>query len=405
MKKRNLIQTIVTISLFLLEINIQSQTQLTIATAGANVNPTMAHCAYQTNCSPNGWCGSIPMASNDLIVFDLGNTFGVTQINCIVNRNNNGTFNGFQIQGSTDGITYSTIKNVNISTTITTVSVNTNAVYRYVRFTGASYGDTPSSSPVYFSNVTIYGNTVSSFSNILVSGSATIGTTTPALIDYNGNILMSQPGYFGFRRTSDGLAIPMISVTANSNGTSNLQIGSGSGQFYGGYTDIFGGTSVKVRILSNGNVGIGTTSPVNTLDVEGGTVIGATYSGTNIAPANGLLVQGNVGIGTTNPSAPLTVKGLILAGQVKIVDVGTIPDYVFKPNYKLLSIGEIESFIKQNNHLPEVPSAKEVEEKGINVADMNNLLLKKVEELTLYVIELNKKVESLEKENQVLKSK
>ena len=54
-------------------------------------------------------------------------------------------------------------------------------------------------------------------------------------------------------------------------------------------------------IINNGNVGIGTTAPKNKLDVEGGQVIGATYSGTNTAPTNGLLVEGNVGIGTTTP--------------------------------------------------------------------------------------------------------
>jgi hypothetical protein len=62
-------------------------------------------------------------------------------------------------------------------------------------------------------------------------------------------------------------------------------------------------------------------------------------------------------------------------------------DYVFNDDYKLRSLSSLESFIKQNKHLPEVPSAKEVEEKGISVGDNQALLLKKIEELTLYVIE------------------
>ncbi len=74
---------------------------------------------------------------------------------------------------------------------------------------------------------------------------------------------------------------------------------------------------------------------------------------------------------------------------------GICPDYVFAANYKLLSVKELENFVKQNQHLPEVPSAKEVEQKGINVGEWNITMLKKIEELTLYVIEQNKQIEEL----------
>jgi len=71
------------------------------------------------------------------------------------------------------------------------------------------------------------------------------------------------------------------------------------------------------------------------------------------------------------------------------------PDYVFDNDYNLLSLEEIKTYIDKNKHLPEVPSAKEMEANGVNLGEMNMLLLKKIEELTLYVIELKSENEKL----------
>jgi hypothetical protein len=109
----------------------------------------------------------------------------------------------------------------------------------------------------------------------------------------------------------------------------------------------------------------------------------------------------NVGIGTTNPNQKLTVNGTIYSKEVKVDLQVPGPDYVFEPTYQLPSLTEIESYIKANKHLPEVPSAKEMEANGINLSEMNMLLLKKVEELTLYVIELKKENE---KQDEVIKT-
>jgi hypothetical protein len=107
--------------------------------------------------------------------------------------------------------------------------------------------------------------------------------------------------------------------------------------------------------------------------------------------------NGNVGIGTTNPNQKLTVNGTIYGKEVKVDLNVPGPDYVFEPTYNLPSLTEIETYIKANKHLPEVPSAKEMEANGINLSEMNMLLLKKVEELTLYLIEMKK-------ENTVMRS-
>lgn len=100
----------------------------------------------------------------------------------------------------------------------------------------------------------------------------------------------------------------------------------------------------------------------------------------------------NVGIGTLSPDEKLTVKGKIHTQEVRVDMAGPlVPDYVFGSDYKLKTLEEVDNYIKKNNHLPEIPSAQEIEKNGLMLAEMNMSLLKKVEELTLYVIEQEKK--------------
>jgi hypothetical protein len=114
-----------------------------------------------------------------------------------------------------------------------------------------------------------------------------------------------------------------------------------------------------------------------------------------------LIIQadgGNIGVGTENPSFKLDVNGTIHAKEVK-VDLNFPADYVFKSDYKLMPLTEVEQFVKTNRHLPEIPSATEIKENGLNMGEMQNKLLQKIEELTLYTIEQNKKIIELEKQN------
>jgi len=110
-----------------------------------------------------------------------------------------------------------------------------------------------------------------------------------------------------------------------------------------------------------------------------------TQSGTNIN-----YNDGNVGIGTTTPDEKLAVNGTIHAREVR-VDLSGWPDYVFDKNYNLPSLEEIQKHIKEKGHLPNIPSAKEVAENGVELGEMNKLLLEKIEELTLYILEMEKK--------------
>lgn len=114
--------------------------------------------------------------------------------------------------------------------------------------------------------------------------------------------------------------------------------------------------------------------------------------------------NGYIGIGTTNPDEKLTVKGKIHAEEI-IVDLAVPADYVFqkyftgksdlKADYEFPKLEEIEKFVKENNHLPGVPSAKEIQENGLKVGEMNNLLLQKIEEITLLLIEQQKEIKEL----------
>ncbi|WP_304064827.1 tail fiber protein [Pedobacter glucosidilyticus] len=131
------------------------------------------------------------------------------------------------------------------------------------------------------------------------------------------------------------------------------------------------------------------------------------YVGNNITNEGAKLAlkaihNGNVGIGTSTPDEKLTVKGKIHAEEVRVDLNVPGPDYVFEQDYQLKSLPEIQAFIKENKHLPEVPSAKEMQEKGINLSEMNMLLLKKVEELTLHLIDQNKALRELKDSNNYL---
>lgn len=116
---------------------------------------------------------------------------------------------------------------------------------------------------------------------------------------------------------------------------------------------------------------------------------------------------GKVGIGIEETPIPITasgvdvsnyrlfVKGGILTEEVRVSLANTWADYVFKDNYVLKPLNEVESFINDNGHLPNVPSAKQVKEEGIELGEMTKIQQEKIEELTLYLIEQNKEIEKL----------
>lgn len=195
------------------------------------------------------------------------------------------------------------------------------------------------------------------------------------------------------------------------------------------------GTSSRLFLQSGGNIGIGTTTPTTKLEIKGtsqaGHEIGTlklTSSTTNqfiymgyddqysagylqaVKPGTSqqnILIApngGNIGIGTYSPIYKLDVCGTIRAQEIKVDLLGGC-DFVFKDDYKLMNLNDLEKFVKTNQHLPEVAPEKEMIENGLNMRDFQMKLLQKIEELTLYTIEQNKKIQSLEKMVKKIKSK
>ena len=191
------------------------------------------------------------------------------------------------------------------------------------------------------------------------------------------------------------------------------------------YSGYFSGGKL---VVTGGDVGIGTTMPLYQLDVAGKTRINPPFSN-NSTPIEALTIDvatfgtqtnaensyflrtrdiganktffivrgdGNVGIGVSNPTTRLDVAGDIRAYEVKVcLNQGC--DYVFEEDYNLMSLTDLSNFVKTNKHLPEVAPAAVMESEGINLSEMNALLLKKVEELTLYVIELKNEIDELKR--------
>lgn len=229
-------------------------------------------------------------------------------------------------------------------------------------------------------------------------------------IDNGAEAGLTTDGYLQLGPTSgDNLVIDNNEITARSNGdTAVLFLQPNQGTVHIGNTE--GLSDYKLFVSSDNSdehpmrvqVGSSTKFMVNG---NGGTTIG-TFS--NDAPDNGLYVAGNVGIGVNASNMAtgyaLSVDGKIICEELKVELSGSWPDYVFYDDYHLPSLEEVEAHIEENSHLPGIPNAETVEEEGILIGEMQKLLMEKVEELTLYMIDADKRIKALEAENAALRT-
>ncbi|MEP3385643.1 MAG: hypothetical protein ABJN84_13820, partial [Flavobacteriaceae bacterium] len=230
-------------------------------------------------------------------------------------------------------------------------------------------------------------SSITNFKNIIGRSSDGIlhlrggNTTGPIYLNYyeSGNISLANGG--------GNVGIGTLNPSAKLEVNGNIK-GPGLESSLINFKNIIGRSSDGILHLRGGN----TTGPIYLNYYESG----------NISLANG---GGNVGIGTITTDAKLTVKGDIHAQEVKVDLNGAIaPDFVFANNYTLRSLEETETYISMYHHLPEIPSASEMEKNGFELKEMNLRLLQKVEELTLYLIEQNKQIQELKKEVSSLKN-
>lgn len=189
-----------------------------------------------------------------------------------------------------------------------------------------------------------------------------------AQVKVEGDAGQGYLGYSGSGNTATGAFEKDYIYLVAENNTAGLNLGTGTNGAIRFYTNGAANSNERMRIDKDGNVTIGTTT------------IPAGYK--------------------------MAVAGNMIAEKVKVRKQSSgWPDYVFSPTYKLPRLEEVEKFTKENSHLPEIPSAKEIEKEGQDLGEMNRLLLKKVEELTLYMIEQNKEIKALKVKVEQLEKK
>lgn len=264
-----------------------------------------------------------------------------------------------------------------------------------------------------------FGN-YSSLTNV---GNVGMGTGTPEAKLHIATENAPTKLVLGRSHTSGGFTSLYMGTSALSNGYGYLQgVRSGGSAFGNVVLNEFGGNvgvgtnnpQVKLHVngagealrVSNGNAGIQVSS--DGFQFLNSSSVGRFYMSFfnddfTISPSSGnntgrLILNGNqVTVGQITPASGylLSIGGKAICEELKVQLSGSWPDYVFKNNYKLRSFDELRNYIKQNNHLPNIPPAAELEKSGLELGDMQKRMMEKIEELTLYVLQLEEEIKKL----------
>ncbi|WP_337042037.1 hypothetical protein [Emticicia sp. 17c] len=315
--------------------------------------------------------GKISNTSNFFLGYQAGNTGGGT--------------------GTTNlGVGYMTLKS------LTTGSANTAIGYSAISKTTTGQFNLAIGGSSLTANTTGTGN--------VGLGHATLFTNTTG----GNNIAIGKDALYnsnGTGNTAIGASSLVLLTGGNNNTALGYQAGlntTGSGNIFLGYQSGQLETTSNKLYIANSN----TANPLIKGEFDNKNLkinLGATKSTTV-----GFLAVGNFDASfamPTNNAYRLIVQDGIITEKVKVALKGTADwaDYVFEPSYQLLPLEKVESFVKENKHLPNVPSAEEMSKNGLDVTQTSAKLMEKIEELTLYMIEMNKEIKALKAENANLK--
>jgi len=348
------------------------------------------------------------------------------QVQGLINFDNTkySTFLGYQTGNSNTGYT-------NTAIGFQALKNNTTGSHNIANGSFALYSNTKGSLNIaigyaLFDNITGSQNTAIGYNALYsnTTGRDNIAIGIQALVSNNSSTTTN-----GCQNT----AVGNYALTSNTTGTNNTALGYGAnvnsnnlnnataigaGAYVGASNSLVLGSINGINgATASTNVGIGTTSPTAKLYIksDGATSATVALSIANSSSTNLLYVRndGSVGIGTTNFDKvvgsttiqnyyKLAVLGKVHAQEV-VVNTGW-SDFVFNEDYKLKSLSEVEQYIKENKKLPDVPSADEVAKNGVPLGQTQSLLLQKIEELTIYIIEQNKKIEEQNKRIEALET-
>lgn len=340
--------------------------------------------------------GSAALNSNTTGFLNIA--FGLNALNANTTGNSNVSLGPNALSLNTTGnnntavgrntLQKNTIGGNNVALGINALNSNTTGVANLGLGGAALYSNTTAGNNVGIGDNALFKTTTGGF-NVGIGAQSQYNNTTGV-----GNIS------FGYR-----------SLYTNSVGNFNIAIGreagylnTGTGSMFLGYQAGFNETGSNKLYIANSS----TANPLikgefdnKNLKVNTGAIVSSTV---------GFLAVGNFDAAYTMPASNsyrLIVQDGIITEKVKVALKSTADwaDYVFEPSYKLMSLEKVEEFVKENKHLPNVPSAEDMSKNGLDVSQTSAKLMEKIEELTLYMIEMNKEIKALKAENEKLKNK